>query len=48
MTAEAKVPPPLARRVNRLLALFFVLGLVLVSVKVALVEMRQLKLNLAQ
>ncbi|MFP7755930.1 PAS domain S-box protein [Thermodesulfobacteriota bacterium B35] len=48
MTAEPKVPPPLARRVNRLLALFFVLGLVLVSVKVALVEMRQLKLNLAQ
>ncbi len=43
-----KMPPPLARRVNRILALFFVLGLVLVSVKVSLVEMRQLKLNLAQ
>ncbi len=43
-----KTPPPLTRRVNRILALFFVLGLVLVSVKVSLVEMRQLKLNLVQ
>ncbi len=41
-------PLPLARRVNRILTLFFLLGLVLVSIKVSLVEMRQLKLNLSQ
>ena len=45
---SAKPPLPLARRVNRILALFFLLSLVLVSVKVSLVEMRQLKRNLSQ